>query len=160
MNSSSAPRDIIGDIAVSKAAENAFISEGGRLGQGTEGGEDNIDTASLEMAELAISHVDRFYRFRGYRYERLEDAVAYARLMRSRGVAESPQERASVADAVGRGEQPPDAAIRETMAALGISYVGGLYCFEDFRYERRADAMHYALEHRRLRAAGVKAREP
>jgi hypothetical protein len=149
MNSSSAPVSAIGDFAEPTTTENAFTSEGGRVGPVTATSADNIDLPSREMSDLAISHVGRFYRFRGYRYERLEDAMAYARLMRARGIPESPQERDSVANAVAGDEQPPDPAARESMAALGVSYVGGLYCFESFRYDRLADAMRYALTHQR-----------
>jgi hypothetical protein len=148
MNSSSAPISPIGDFAEPTTPENALTSEGGRVGPVTATSEDNIDPRSGEMSDLAISHVGRFYRFRGYRYERLEDAVAYARLMRARGISESPQERDSVANEVAGDEQPPDPVTRESMAALGVYYVDGVYCFADFRYDQRADAVHYALTHR------------
>lgn len=146
---SSAPPDLTDDIAIAAMAENAFTSEGGRLDPGTASSEEEIEARLREMAELAISHVGRFYRFRGYQYDRLEDAVAYARLVRSHVLSESQEDRDTLIYGAGREEPPPDAAARETMAALGISYVGGLYCFEDFRYERRADALQYALQQQR-----------
>lgn len=149
MNPSCASSTTLGDNAELARAESAFTSEGGRLGLSTAPAADN-DSRLSEMAELGIRHVGRFYRLCGYQYERLEDAVAYARLMMSRAVPESPREPDSSEAAVAaRDELPPDAATRDTMAVLGVSCVGGLYAFEDFRYERLADAMHYALQHQR-----------
>ena len=47
---------------------------------------DSSDERARQMAELCISFNGRDYVYRGYRYERLGDAVNYARLERSRAV--------------------------------------------------------------------------
>lgn len=70
------------DRAADAAAQNAFTSEGGRSAIGIPprdtGGEQRL------MDEFGVHFDGRAYHFLGYRYDRLEDAVAYARLVRSR----------------------------------------------------------------------------
>ena len=81
----------------------------------------------------------RYYR-NGYRYDRLEDAVAYARLMSTRPGQE---------DTVGTFTQRkmlawPTDAEQALMASLRIRFDHGAYRFEDFRYDQLADAVNYA----------------
>lgn len=92
------------------------------------------------MARLAISHDGLRYRYNGYRYARLTDAVTYALLMRSR-----PGQK----DAGGPFTQctaivPPSGAERELMASLSIEFEAGAYRFGSYRYDRLADAVNYA----------------
>lgn len=92
------------------------------------------------MAELFIAFNGRHYFYGSYRYERLADAVSYARLQRSRpggadvlGAMPAPQQL-----------QPPSESQRELMSALGITYHDGVYRLGAYRYDRLADAVDYA----------------
>lgn len=93
------------------------------------------------MAKYAIRYDGRHYEYNHYRYDHLSDAVAYARLMRSRlpqvdmGGPLWPGERV---------DSPPDDADRELMVALGIYFKAGTFRFENFRYDHLADAVNYA----------------
>ncbi len=92
------------------------------------------------MHEFAIERDGSRYLFHGYRYDRLSDAVGYAKLMRlkpgqgGRGPA--------VAGAAVDSEPTP--AQRDAMSELGIQARGGFYHFEPYRYERLEDAITYA----------------
>jgi hypothetical protein len=97
------------------------------------------------LQEFAIEFDGTRYLFAGYRYDRLSDAVGYAKLMRLRpGQA-------------GRGTAVPDTAgpsvptseQREAMAELGIRSGGGFYHFAGYRYDRLQDAIVYARLSRR-----------
>lgn len=92
------------------------------------------------MLDYAIGFDGLRYDFHGYRYDRLPDALAYARLMRSRPTSDNP--RGSYVrgpDVVG-----PSDADRESMATLGIGYEEGMYRYATFRYDRLPDAVSYA----------------
>lgn len=94
-----------------------------------------------QMAEFSITLDGLRYRYNGYRYDRLADAVAYARLMRSRPA--QPDVGGPFTQA-GATWAPPTDDERALMASLGIKLVDGTYRFADFRYERLADAVSYA----------------
>lgn len=102
------------------------------------------------MAELSIAYDGRQYRYDRYLYDRLEDAVNYARLKRSAPAgsdAADPMPPAQHAEV-------PDEPQRAAMAALDISFRDGMYHLGDFRYTRLADAVSYA---RLLRTQGRQA---
>ncbi len=93
------------------------------------------------MAELSITHDGRRYYCAGYRYDRLQDAVNYARLQRSRsgetqmGAQLRPAETRDVA---------PDKAHERLMATLNITFENGTYHLGGYRYDRLGDAVNYA----------------
>jgi hypothetical protein len=103
------------------------------------------------MARLWISHDGRGYAYDGYHYDRLSDAVGYAKLMRSRLLQQDlggPSSHSKTIDA-------PTGAERELMASLAIHFEAGAYRFESFHYDRLADAVNYArLVQRRQREGG------
>lgn len=100
---------------------------------------DGNETSGL-MAELSIAHVGRYYRYGGYRYERLADAVAYARLMRARQTERTHSSAFERIDAV----ESPNAADRQLMIELSISFENGSFVFEGYRYDHLIDAANYA----------------
>lgn len=95
------------------------------------------------MAELSITWDGRSYHYGPFRYERLEDAVAYARLERERSIARVTP-RANML-------QPPSEEQRRAMADAQITYADGVYRFGGHSYERLDDALAYARL-RRLQA--------
>lgn len=93
------------------------------------------------MTKYAIRYDGRQYESNRYHYDHLADAVAYARLMRSR----LPQ--TDTGGPFWRGEPvdaPPNDADRELMAALGIAFEAGIFRFQNFHYDHLADAVNYA----------------
>jgi hypothetical protein len=110
------------------------------------------DAAEVErlrlMSEFSIVHGGRHYYFDDYRYERLADAVAYAQVLQSRASPRSDTCSRARFDDV----ESPDAADRQLMTTLDISFENGMYQFEGFRYEHLADAAGYARHRRRSRA--------
>lgn len=93
-----------------------------------------------QMAEFSVGRDGLRYHYNGYRYDKWQDAVAYARLMRGR-----PWQ----ADAGGTfvpGHRPAAAtdAQHALMASLDIRFDDGAYRFGDFRYDRLSDAVTYA----------------
>jgi hypothetical protein len=96
------------------------------------------------MAEFAITYNGRQYQYDRYRYDRLDDAVNYARL---RGATPSTQDEGVPMPAVQR-VLAPDGAQRQLMKTLSITFQDGVYRLGAYRYDRLADAINYA---RRLR---------
>lgn len=103
------------------------------------------EQASL-MATLGIRHERRYYHFRGYRYTRLEDAVAYAHLVGTRAARMLPEDNLPDRSFDDGGEpgEPPTAADTTLMQSLGVSFEDGRYVYEGFHYDRLADAVAYA----------------
>jgi len=100
------------------------------------------------MAELSITHDGRRYYYAGYRYDRLEDAVNYARLQRSRSGATQMGAQSSLAQT---GDAAPDKAQERLMATLSITFENGTYHLGGYRYDRLGDAVNYAnLRMRRI----------
>lgn len=97
------------------------------------------------MAEFSIAFNGRRYEFDRYRYDRLADAVAYARLQRSRPGGEGEVGPRALSDQV----ELPNELQRELMAELGITIENGVYRLGLFRYDRLADAARYARHLRR-----------
>ncbi len=88
------------------------------------------------MNGFAISYNGRHYCYRQYRYDRLEDAVAYARLCVGR-----PVDVASEAMPSPEHVEVPTAEQHAEMSAAGIRYANGSYTLGDYRYERLQDAL-------------------
>jgi hypothetical protein len=96
------------------------------------------------MAEFCIAYNGRHYLYDRYRYDRLDDAVAYARLLRSNAAAAAdriPMPSAEYVDA-------PADTDRQRMEQLDISYQDGIYRLGPYRYDRLADAVDYAQRQR------------
>lgn len=96
------------------------------------------------MTELCIHRAGDRYEFKGYRYDLLEDAMAYARLVRSRGGQDPQPQFAGAPEAV---EPGPSDADRALMQALNIAFKDGKYRFGGFRYDRLVDAVSRARRH-------------
>ena len=88
------------------------------------------------MAELSIVHDGRHFRYGGYRYERLADAAAYARLVRARGPEGTDSPAFVQIDAV----ESPNAADRQLMLELSISLKNGRFVYGGYQYDRLIDA--------------------
>lgn len=101
---------------------------------------DAMDPRAREMAELCITFNGRIYQYRGYRYERLADAVNYARLDRARAFVEPAGPDAATTDEV----QMPSQAESALMRTLDIAFVDGSFHWGEYRYDRLADAVAYA----------------
>lgn len=129
-----------------EAAEEAFTSEGGHVStSGKPAGvpaEVDPEAARL-MATLGIHHDGRYYHFRNYRYTRLQDAVAYARLVATR-VPYPLTEDELPAQAGNDDFKPPSASDTTLMMTLGVSFDGARYVYESYHYDRLADAVAYA----------------
>jgi hypothetical protein len=94
------------------------------------------------MAQFHVGYDGRRYHRNGYRYDRLEDAVAYARLV------DSTPGRAETIGTYAQGDplaRPTDAE-QALMVSLGIRFDEGAYRFESFRYDKLSDAVNYAKQ--------------
>jgi hypothetical protein len=100
---------------------------------------DDAERARL-MAEFGIAYNGRHYEYDRYRYDRLDDAVAYATLRRANPVDDQPLGPMPAPEIV----EVPDDAQRRVMSTLAISYREGVYRVGPFRYDRLADALRYA----------------
>ena len=97
-----------------------------------------------QMAEFCVGRDGHRYHFNGYRYDKWEDAVAYARLMRDR----PEQHDAGGSFAPGKRSAPTTDAEQALMTSLGIRFDAGAYRFEGFRYDALSDAVNYATRSR------------
>jgi hypothetical protein len=89
--------------------------------------------------ELGIWFDGRAYHYQQYRYDQLQDAIAYARIDRSRpGFHDEPLPR--------HWEEwhGPTSAEAARMATFGIVYDHGFYRYGPFRYDVLDDALDYA----------------
>lgn len=140
-------RSTASSASIDAAAQDTFTADGGPPA-GEMADADQEAQARL-MAMLGIQHKGRHYHFRGYRYTRLEDAVAYARLVGTRAarmLAEDNLPSRSLTDEVNL----PTGQEKSLMQALGVSFEDGRYVYEGFHYDRLADAVAYArLRHSR-----------
>jgi hypothetical protein len=93
-----------------------------------------------QMAEFSVGHDGIRYHYNGYRYDKWQDAVAYARLMHAR--PDPVDARGSFVP--GKKLVPATDAERALMESLGIRYDGGAYRFGNFRYDGLSDAVNYA----------------
>jgi len=102
-----------------------------------------------DMHEYSVHYDGCTYEYNGYRYDRLDDALAYARLMRTRPLQYDPRGPYRLRRDLGAESETN----KRRMAALGIELKDGRFCYRGFRYDRLAEAMDYALlEQRRLDA--------
>ena len=92
------------------------------------------------MEAFHIDYDGRSYRHSGYRYDRLDDAVAYAELMQSRQSTQVGPDPFVPDDVL----PAPSASDREVMRAWFITFKAGVYAYREFRYDRLADAVNYA----------------
>ena len=90
-------------------------------------------------AAIGISFDGREYHYQEYTYERIEDALDYARLDRAR-----PGFRADTAPRRWRQWVGPTPEERLQMAAHGIVYERGHYCYGPYRYDVLSAALEYA----------------
>jgi hypothetical protein len=102
------------------------------------------------MADFSISYNGRHYEYDIYRYDRLADAVNYARLQRSKPSRDA--EVRSLSMPSREYVEDPDESQRALMATLNITFQDGIYRLGAFRYDRLADAVNYARL--QLRAPG------
>ena len=100
----------------------------------------DVDDECMLMAEYAISNEGRGYFYNGYHYDRLADAVAYAKLMRSRPSTQNPRG----SDTQRARPDAPSSVDQALMTSLTIRFEAGTYRFEGFCYDRLADAVNYA----------------
>jgi hypothetical protein len=92
------------------------------------------------MADYGVTFNGRHFVYDRFRYERLADAVDYARLQQggTPGINDtSPMPAPEVVEV-------PDESQRQQMSAWSITYGVGYYRLGPFRYERLADAVAYA----------------
>ena len=92
------------------------------------------------MAEFSISLVGGQYQYAQYRYDRLDDAVAYAKKQR---VAPSACDAGDVLPAPRAVEAPDELQLRR-IGQAGITFRDGRYHFGPYSYDRLEDAMRYA----------------
>lgn len=92
------------------------------------------------MAALGVLFDGRSYWYRNYRYDLLDDALAYARLDRARSTG---QDRSSDPHPW-RGRAPPPSATQELMTQLGIVFDGRGYRYRSFRYDEYIDAINFS----------------
>jgi len=102
------------------------------------------------MSAFAIHYDGRHYRYNGYRYDRLAEAVSYAELMRSRHPGTNDPGPLTHEARV----ESPNASDRVLMARHSISFSAGVYGYSGFHYDRLADAVDYARMSRRKRMLG------
>lgn len=139
------------------SAKDAFTSEGGHVAREPTAGPGPVEVVLAErrrlMSEFSIQYDGRRYQWSGYRYDRLADAVAYARLMRSKQAQEGSTASLPRGDAaVDLPSQSPSEADRQLMAELSVLFEAGVYVFRGFRYDRLADAASYARRCQRKQA--------
>lgn len=103
----------------------------------------------LVEPEYGIWFDGRAYHYQQYRYDRLPDAIAYARIDRHR-----PGFHAEPLPSHWEEWQGPTSAEAAQMANYGIVYERGAYCFGPFRYDSLADALNYAQRTNALPASG------
>lgn len=107
--------------------------------------EDGVQTSHISTApplvepELGIWFDGRDYHYQQYRYDRLQDAIAYAKLDRSR--PEFHEEPLPRSWKEWHGPTPEEAA---RMTSFGIVYEHGFYYYGAYRYDFLADAVNYA----------------
>lgn len=101
-----------------------------------------VSEAAMDHAMyLGISFNGTQFIYREFRYDRLADAIAYAELDISReggrGLSSTPE--------MWLERLVPDADDLTTMRKHGIIFEGRQYRCQDFRYDRLADAVSFAV---------------
>jgi hypothetical protein len=98
------------------------------------------------MARLGIVFDGRSFRYGGYRYDSLADAVNYAELEHRRP---SPGEHAL------QQIREPTAVEQELMRGHAITFENGVFRWRGYQYDRLSDALAYAKLHARPSAQNV-----
>lgn len=93
-----------------------------------------------QMTEFSVGHDGLRYHYNGYRYDKWQDAVAYASLIRDRPW----QHDVGGSFVADKKTAPLTDAEHARMASLRIRFDDGVYRFGDFRYDRLSDAVSYA----------------
>src|SRR5678816_1249151 len=101
--------------------------------------EQSHDATEMQMAELCIRYDGQGYGYRGFRYERLADALAYARLDRERGCPPAERGEAHAMEP----PPPPTDNERALMHAHAITFEDHAFHWRGYR-DRLADAIAYA----------------
>jgi len=96
-------------------------------------------TLPAAASSLGISFDGRAYHYESHTYDRLADALAYARLDRAR-----PGLREETAPHHWRQWPGPTPEEALRMAEHGIAYESGYYRYGPYRYEQLAAAIDYA----------------
>lgn len=86
------------------------------------------------MMQLGITYNGNQYQYQTYRYDRLEDALNYARL---RPPTPKPPEQPRPAAA-------PQPSPEVQMRQFGVTKVGNQYQYQTYRYDHLEDALNYA----------------
>jgi hypothetical protein len=103
-----------------------------------------VESEEQQNAEFGIVFDGRNYRYKEYRYDRVTDAIAYAKLDRSRpGYV-----KAGLVQPKWPEPKRPSALNQEVMDKLGITFDGKCYRLGEYRYDQFADAINYAQLHR------------
>jgi hypothetical protein len=113
--------------------------ESAPAGHRTSGVDDPGERERL-MADFGIAFNGRHYVYDVYRYDNLADAVAYAKLQRSKPSRDAESGSMPSREVV----EDPDESQRALMATLGITFQDGVYRLGEFRYDRLANAVDYA----------------
>ncbi|HSX61905.1 MAG TPA: hypothetical protein VLF18_17080 [Tahibacter sp.] len=108
------------------------------------------------MHEYNVRYDGCSYEYNGYRYDRLDDALAYARLMRAR--PQQPDPRGPYRQSRDLGAESE--TNKQHMTALGIELTNGRFCYRGYRYDRLAEAMDYALLEQRGRETAYRTTPP
>lgn len=117
------------DLSRDAAALDVFASEGGR----------QPSDVARETLELGVEREGLDYYYKGYRYERLADALAYARLRRS-----TPAEELAAPSTRRNPLAAPNDADWALMSSLGIRFDGRAFRVGGYRYDRLNDAVSSA----------------
>lgn len=104
----------------------------------------DLPTHAQSAAALGVSFDGIYYHFRQYRYERLDDAMRYARAQYSRPGYQP--DSSFVPQWLPAWE--PDATQREAMRVLDIGFDNGRFNVGPYRYENLADAIAFARQAR------------
>jgi hypothetical protein len=94
------------------------------------------------MLAYAITFDGRQYAYDRYRYDRLADAVNYARLQHPHPLSSDPTKRPP--PRIGEPIETPSELQRELMSELGITLQAGVYHLGEYRYDHLSDAVEYA----------------
>lgn len=131
------------DNVVENAVEQVFTSEGGHIAPCNDGDSVAVSGEAKLLQELGIHYDGRSYCFLSYRYTRLEDAVAYARLVHARAFLSLPEDRMTSPKHCENAEAASEAELDE-MRRLGVEHRNGRYTFGEFKYDKLSDALAYA----------------
>ena len=99
---------------------------------------DPSTTAEQWMAKLGIVFDGRNFRYRGYRYGRLADAVNYAQLEHPRPSSDE--------QAVEQIHEPTEVEL-ELMRRHAITFDNGVFRWGGYQYDRLGDALAYSNLH-------------